>query len=325
MDTIVVALGERSYPIHVGPGLLDQPDLYGLTAKQILVVTNEVVAPLYLQRVQAALRGRELDTLVLPDGERYKTLATFTTVIDRLIDGRFHRDCCLVALGGGVVGDLTGYVAASYQRGVDFVQIPTTLLAQVDSSVGGQDRRESSAREKHDRRFPPADRGLGGHGHARIVAAARAGCRPRRGHQVRHHRRRRVLRVAREPHRRLAAPRRRGADLRDSAQLRDQGRHRRRGRTRAGPPRVAELGPHLRPRARGHRPLRALVARRSRRHRHGARGADVGRARLARRHATASESRAYSRKRAYRRPPPASIRTRCSSTCAATRRPTVRA
>ena len=138
MNTIVVALGERSYPIHVGPGLIDQPDLYGVTAKQILVVTNEVVAPLYLQRVQAALRGREVDTLVLPDGERYKTLATFTTVIDRLIDGRFHRDCCLVALGGGVVGDLTGYVAASYQRGVDFVQIPTTLLAQVDSSVGGK-------------------------------------------------------------------------------------------------------------------------------------------------------------------------------------------
>jgi len=118
--------------------LLDQPELYGLTAKQILVVTNEIVAPLYLQRVQAALRGRELDTLVLPDGERYKTLATFTTVIDRLIDGCYHRDCCLVALGGGVVGDLTGYVAASYQRGVDFVQIPTTLLAQVDSSVGGK-------------------------------------------------------------------------------------------------------------------------------------------------------------------------------------------
>ena len=138
MDTIVVALGERSYPIHVGPGLLDQPDVYGLTAKQILVVTNEVVAPLYLQRVQAALRGREIDTLVLPDGERHKTLATFTTVIDRLVDGRFHRDCCLVALGGGVVGDLTGYAAASYQRGVDFVQIPTTLLAQVDSSVGGK-------------------------------------------------------------------------------------------------------------------------------------------------------------------------------------------
>ncbi len=138
METIVVALGSRSYPIHIGPGLLDRPELYGIAAKQVLIVTNEVVAPLYLQRVQAALRGRAVDTLVLPDGERHKTLATFTTVIDRLIDGRFHRDCCLVALGGGVVGDLTGYVAASYQRGVDFVQIPTTLLAQVDSSVGGK-------------------------------------------------------------------------------------------------------------------------------------------------------------------------------------------
>jgi 3-dehydroquinate synthase len=138
VDTIVVALGERSYPIHIGPGLLDQPDLYGLTAKQVLIVTNEVVGPLYLARVQAALAGRQVDSVVLADGERHKTLATFTTIIDRLIDGRFHRDCCLVALGGGVIGDLTGYVAASYQRGVDFVQIPTTLLAQVDSSVGGK-------------------------------------------------------------------------------------------------------------------------------------------------------------------------------------------
>lgn len=138
METIVVALGSRSYPIHIGPGLLDQPELYGIAAKQVLIVTNEVVAPLYLKRVQAALRDRAVDTLVLPDGERHKTLATFMTVVDRLIDGRFHRDCCLVALGGGVVGDLTGYVAASYQRGVDFVQIPTTLLAQVDSSVGGK-------------------------------------------------------------------------------------------------------------------------------------------------------------------------------------------
>jgi 3-dehydroquinate synthase len=138
VTTIVVALGERSYPIHIGPELLDKPDLYGVTAKQVLIVTNEVVAPLYLARVQRALRGRDVDTVILPDGERHKTLATFTTVIDRLIDGRFHRDCCLVALGGGVIGDLTGYVAASYQRGVRFVQIPTTLLAQVDSSVGGK-------------------------------------------------------------------------------------------------------------------------------------------------------------------------------------------
>jgi 3-dehydroquinate synthase len=138
VETIVVALGERSYPIHIGPNLLDQSALYGLTAKQVLVVTNDVVAPLYLERVRAALHGREVETVVVPDGERHKTLATFTAVIDRLIDGRFHRDSCLVALGGGVIGDLTGYVAASYQRGVDFVQVPTTLLAQVDSSVGGK-------------------------------------------------------------------------------------------------------------------------------------------------------------------------------------------
>ena len=138
METIVVALGSRSYPIHIGPDLLAQPELYGVTAKQVLIVTNDVVAPLYLKAAQAALSGRELETVIIPDGERYKTLATFTTVIDRLIDARFHRDCCLVALGGGVVGDLTGYAAASYQRGVDFVQVPTTLLAQVDSSVGGK-------------------------------------------------------------------------------------------------------------------------------------------------------------------------------------------
>jgi 3-dehydroquinate synthase len=138
VETIVVELGERSYPIHIGGGLLAKTELYGIAAKQILIVTNEVVAPLYLERVQAALHGREVATVVLPDGERHKTLATFTAVIDRLIDGRFHRDCCLVALGGGVIGDLAGYVAASYQRGVDFVQVPTTLLAQVDSSVGGK-------------------------------------------------------------------------------------------------------------------------------------------------------------------------------------------
>jgi 3-dehydroquinate synthase len=133
-----VALGERSYPIHVGPQLLRDGALYGIRAQQVLVVTNEIVAPLSLDAVTAALRGRDVETIVLPDGERHKTLATFTTVVDRLIDARFHRDCCLVALGGGVVGDLTGYVAASYQRGVDFVQLPTTLLAQVDSSVGGK-------------------------------------------------------------------------------------------------------------------------------------------------------------------------------------------
>ena len=138
METITVALGDRSYPIHIGASLLDDSALYATSARQLLIVTNETVAPLYLARVQAALRGRDVETLILPDGERYKTLATFGTVLDRLVDASFHRDACLVALGGGVIGDLTGYAAASYQRGIDFVQIPTTLLAQVDSSVGGK-------------------------------------------------------------------------------------------------------------------------------------------------------------------------------------------
>ena len=138
MDSLTVALGARSYPIHIGPGLIADSALYATPAKQILIVSNEVVAPLYLDAVRAALGRRDVQTVVLPDGERHKTLATFASILDRLVDARFHRDCCLVALGGGVVGDVTGYAAASFQRGVDFVQVPTTLLAQVDSSVGGK-------------------------------------------------------------------------------------------------------------------------------------------------------------------------------------------
>ena len=138
MDSLTVALGSRSYPIYIGPGLIGDPALYPSAAQQILIVSNDVVAPLYLQAVRAALGDRDVQTVILPDGERVKTLATFATILDRLVDARFHRDCCLLALGGGVVGDVTGYAAASFQRGVDFVQIPTTLLAQVDSSVGGK-------------------------------------------------------------------------------------------------------------------------------------------------------------------------------------------
>ena len=138
METITVALGERSYPIHVGPKLIGDGSLYSARAQQFLVVTNEVVGPLYLDAVRTALGGRTVQTIALPDGERHKTLATFESIIDRLVDERYHRDCCLIALGGGVVGDVTGYAAASFQRGVDFVQVPTTLLAQVDSSVGGK-------------------------------------------------------------------------------------------------------------------------------------------------------------------------------------------
>lgn len=138
METINVALAERSYPIHIGPGLIGNAALLRTQAAQILIVTNTVVAPLYLAAVHESLRGRDVHTVILPDGEQHKTLATFATIIDRLVDARFHRDACLLALGGGVVGDLAGYAAASFQRGIPFVQLPTTLLAQVDSSVGGK-------------------------------------------------------------------------------------------------------------------------------------------------------------------------------------------
>ncbi|MGD8341657.1 MAG: 3-dehydroquinate synthase [Gammaproteobacteria bacterium] len=140
MNTITVSLGKRSYPIHIGAGLLaDAATLEQSTdASQLLIVTNEIVAPLYLDRVERAFADRHPKSLILPDGEQYKNLESFARIIDELIEAGFHRDACILALGGGVVGDLAGFAAASYQRGIDFVQLPTTLLAQVDSSVGGK-------------------------------------------------------------------------------------------------------------------------------------------------------------------------------------------
>lgn len=140
MKTLRVDLGARSYPIYIGKGLLGRADILvpHLAGRQTMVVSNETVAPLYLQRILDALREAECETVVLPDGEQYKTLATTTRIFDALLEHRFSRQATLVALGGGVVGDITGFAAACYQRGVAFVQVPTTLLAQVDSSVGGK-------------------------------------------------------------------------------------------------------------------------------------------------------------------------------------------
>ncbi len=140
LRTLTVELGERSYPIHVGADLLGDPGLLRphLRGHQALIVTDERVGPLYLERARAMLEGLEVAELVLPEGEAHKTLATAQRIWDELLARRFDRRCTLVALGGGVVGDLTGFAAACYQRGVDFVQLPTTLLAQVDSSVGGK-------------------------------------------------------------------------------------------------------------------------------------------------------------------------------------------
>ncbi len=140
MRTIEVALGARSYPVHVGAGLVGRAELLApcLAGTQVLVVTNETVAPLYLEATVSGFAGRDVRTLVIPDGESHKTLETYERIVDALLSARFARDCAVAALGGGVVGDLAGFAAATYQRGVRFVQIPTTLLAQVDSSVGGK-------------------------------------------------------------------------------------------------------------------------------------------------------------------------------------------
>ena len=140
MDTLHVDLGERSYPIHIGSGLLDRlPSLLpALAGKQVLVVTNTTIAPLYLAPVLAGFAGFKVDSIVLPDGEQYKTLDTLNLIFTKLLEARHSRTTTLVALGGGVIGDITGFAAAAYQRGVDFIQIPTMLLSQVDSSVGGK-------------------------------------------------------------------------------------------------------------------------------------------------------------------------------------------
>lgn len=142
MRSLNVELGDRAYPIHIGPGLIDRADLWaaGIASSRVALVTNDVVADLYLQRATAALRGagRDVVEIVLPDGEQYKDWATLNRIFDGLLEAHCDRKTTLVALGGGVVGDMTGFAAATYQRGVPFVQVPTTLLAQVDSSVGGK-------------------------------------------------------------------------------------------------------------------------------------------------------------------------------------------
>lgn len=138
--TLTVALGERSYPIYIGPGLIGDPRRYQphIRGKQVMIVSNETVAPLYLARVEQALDGYPVDSVILPDGEQYKNLEVWNRIFDGLLGSRFGRNCTIVALGGGVVGDMAGFAAACYQRGVAFIQVPTTLLAQVDSSVGGK-------------------------------------------------------------------------------------------------------------------------------------------------------------------------------------------
>ncbi|MEH6589184.1 MAG: 3-dehydroquinate synthase [Halioglobus sp.] len=141
MHTLHVDLGERSYPVYIGRDLFSDSELLSrhIAGSQVVLVSNETVAPIYLDRVRAALGdARKVCEVILPDGEQYKTLDTLGTIFDQVMAARHSRNTTFIAVGGGVVGDVTGFAAACYQRGVNFIQVPTTLLAQVDSSVGGK-------------------------------------------------------------------------------------------------------------------------------------------------------------------------------------------
>ncbi|WP_067518810.1 3-dehydroquinate synthase [Endozoicomonas ascidiicola] len=140
MQELYVDLGERSYPIYIGSNLLSQPGYLTshIHGHQVAVVTNETIAPLYLEKLCTHLHELNPIVVTLPDGEKYKNLDILNRIFDQLLQSRHNRKTTLIALGGGVIGDMTGFAAACYQRGVDFIQIPTTLLSQVDSSVGGK-------------------------------------------------------------------------------------------------------------------------------------------------------------------------------------------
>lgn len=140
MKTFDVQLGERSYPIYIGENLISQPQflLDHISSNRVFIVSNEKVAPLYLENILASCNKLKCEYEILPDGEKYKNISTMEAIYSSLLEKHCDRHTTLVALGGGVVGDITGFAAATYQRGVNFIQIPTTLLAQVDSSVGGK-------------------------------------------------------------------------------------------------------------------------------------------------------------------------------------------
>jgi 3-dehydroquinate synthase len=140
MQTLNVDLGDRSYPIYIGAGLLSKANLLQqhIKGNQVLVVSNSTIAPLYLAPLRELLSAYHYSEVILDDGEQHKTLAALNQIYDKLLEDKHNRTTTLIALGGGVVGDMTGFAAASYQRGVNFIQIPTTLLSQVDSSVGGK-------------------------------------------------------------------------------------------------------------------------------------------------------------------------------------------
>ncbi len=177
MRTLEVALGDRSYPIHIGAGLTARAGelLADVVRRRAVIVTNATVASHRLDALRKGLAARDVatDVILVPDGEQHKAWPTLQDIVTRLLELRAERGTALIGLGGGVVGDLTGFAAAIYQRGMPFVQIPTTLLAQVDSSVGGKTGDQPSARQEHDRRVLAAARRADRHRFTAHAAGAR--------------------------------------------------------------------------------------------------------------------------------------------------------
>ena len=205
MQTLNVALGSRSYPIHIGAGLLARAELIveRLPQKKAAIVTNSTVAPLYLARAPARAGGarrRAWCAITLPDGEQHKNWETLNRIFDALLEHRCERGTTLIALGGGVVGDLAGFAAAVYQRGVPFIQVPTTLLAQVDSAVGGKTAINHPLGKNMIGAFYQPRAVIADTDTLATLPAARARGRAGGGDQVRPDPRPRVLRVAREQH-----------------------------------------------------------------------------------------------------------------------------
>jgi len=140
MTTLIINTTQQTYPIYIGQGIINAPQylLPHIHGKQVMIVSHQTLVPLYVKKLQSHFNSLHCNTLLLPEGEQHKNLATATQLFDALIQQHHHRDTTLIALGGGIITDITGFVAACYQRGVNFIQIPTTLLAQIDASIGGK-------------------------------------------------------------------------------------------------------------------------------------------------------------------------------------------
>ena len=211
MQTLTVGLGERSYPIHIGSGLLGHAELLQayVPRKRAAIVSNTTVAPLYLEKLQHTLQAIGISSVevILPDGEEYKNSETLNLIYDALLKNRCERSTPLIALGGGVIGDMTGYAAATYLRGVPFIQMPTTLLAQVDSSVGGKTGINHPLGKNMIGAFYQPQTGAGRHRHAEHAAGQRVVGRLGRSHQVRPDPRPAFPRLAGTEHRQAAGAR----------------------------------------------------------------------------------------------------------------------